>query len=520
MRGAGAMSGRTRGRLMGASAMALALVVAMAWAVASAPGSSADDDYHLASIWCAWAPEDAGCVIVNHPAPPDPDLVSVPDLAIQSSYCAAFHSETSGLCPYLSPDGTVAVPDPDTYQMRSNNGSYPDGFYDVMRLFVVDSAATSVVLMRMASALVCLALLVSAGLVSGWADRWRLWLYWLVGAVPMGLFVFASNNPSGVAVAGAAAVFPATLAALAQAPRGRRAWPAAALAAVAALLAVSSRNDAVYFCGLAVACAVVVNLTTRRHDLVRQVMVLAPVGAVLAVTYVTGAVGGLAGGAPASGRVAPTGKNIQDVLSFYVGGFATTLGWLDVPMPSLAWGSIALALGAAFGYGVGGLGRRRALAFGVTLGLALFLPVYMLENVGYGVGEWVQPRYLLPIVVIILGILALHGSDRGVRPTTSQLLWIAGLATVGHSVALHVLMRRYITGLDVGGFNLNEGLEWWWSVPVKPMTTWVVGSVAFAVLSVVLAVQAGVRSHPQPEPTAPQQEDATATIPATADAPS
>ena len=72
----------------------------------------------------------------------------------------------------------------------------------------------SLIAMRMASFAVCLALLVGSAAFLRGPDRWRVLLSWLVVSVPLGLFLYASTNPSGVAVAAVGATFAAMLAAL------------------------------------------------------------------------------------------------------------------------------------------------------------------------------------------------------------------------------------------------------------------------------------------------------------------
>jgi hypothetical protein len=51
-------------------------------------------------------------------------------------------------------------------------------------------------------------------------------------------------------------------------------------------------------------------------------------------------------------------------------------------------------------------------------------------------------------------------------------------------MALHTNIRRYVTGLDVNGVNLDASPEWWWDVPFTPMAVWFVGSVAFGLVLV------------------------------------
>lgn len=44
----------------------LAIAGLGAWAFASPAGSSPDDDYHLASIWCAQGERDSICELTEH----------------------------------------------------------------------------------------------------------------------------------------------------------------------------------------------------------------------------------------------------------------------------------------------------------------------------------------------------------------------------------------------------------------------------------------------------------------------
>ncbi len=479
----------------GLAAIALAVIVGCAWAVASPPGTSPDDDYHLSSIWCAWGTERSGCTELARPAPPEPITASVPDLAILSGFCTAFKPDVSAQCVYLQADGTLARPDPETFPIRSDNEAYPPGYYAAMRLLVTGSAETSIVVMRVVTFLWCLALFGLAGLVSRRSDRWRFLLYSAVMSVPLGWFIFASTNPSAWAVAGAAATYPATVAALRAAGGGQRFWPASLLGGAAVLTAVISRSDSLYFCGLAVACALIVGLRWEARLMPRQGLALGPVGLAL-----------LLGLAAAASPASPLGTsaspvsllgNVSNILTLYLGEFATLLGWMDTKMPSLVWGSIALAAGAILAMGIGGLRSRRALALGLVAAVGVVLPLLMLKASNASVGQLLQPRYLLPLVFLGVGLLA--ESEPGGRqdPNRQQALWLAALGAVAHALALHTLMRRYISGLDIGGLNLNASREWWWDVPIQPMTVWFVGSVTFTGLVVILALSASAPRTPQ-----------------------
>ncbi len=130
--------------------------------------------------------------------------------------------------------------------------------------------------------------------------------------------------------------------------------------------------------------------------------------------------------------------------------------------------------------------RRKAIGIaGVALMLWL-LPTYVLVRGGNVVGENVQPRYLLPLIVIA-GVLAMMPArGEAFRPSWLQLTIAGGVLAVAEAFALHVNIRRYVTGNDVNGWNLDAGAEWWWDLPFSPMAVWVIGALAFAGLLALL----------------------------------
>ncbi len=115
-----------------------------------------------------------------------------------------------------------------------------------------------------------------------------------------------------------------------------------------------------------------------------------------------------------------------------------------------------------------------------------FMPLYVLYGKSLRVGEWVQPRYLLPLFIIFVCV-ALFGFAKdhlGVNRLQASVVFAAvGFA---NSLAMRNNMRRYTTGIDEGGFNLNANIEWWWNIPFSPMLVWFAGSAAFALMLVGL----------------------------------
>jgi hypothetical protein len=121
----------------------------------------------------------------------------------------------------------------------------------------------------------------------------------------------------------------------------------------------------------------------------------------------------------------------------------------------------------------------------VALSLVV-VPMYILLHDGVVVGSYVQPRYIYPLIIIFGGV-AVVGFLRGnLGLGRLQLLVVGGGLAVANSVALHVNLRRYVTGVEMPGANLDVGIEWWWGGPITPMMVWAAGSAAFAMAIGVL----------------------------------
>ena len=68
----------------------------LGWVLASAPGASPDDDYHMASVWCPPPLESSGCVVVI--VEDGTPHVEVPDAVVNASTCYRFQPNISAGC--------------------------------------------------------------------------------------------------------------------------------------------------------------------------------------------------------------------------------------------------------------------------------------------------------------------------------------------------------------------------------------------------------------------------------------
>ena len=160
--------------------------VGISWSLSAPTGSSPDEDYHLASIWCPPGLASAEC----NPAESQGRLyVNVP-ITIVESTCYAHEPDVSGECTRRVDDNVLAR----TY--RVDNGSYPFGYYQLAHIFVTNDVNASVLALRflnvaIASTITFVLILAIPGEFLGPM------LLASIGAwTPAGLSYIASVNPS------------------------------------------------------------------------------------------------------------------------------------------------------------------------------------------------------------------------------------------------------------------------------------------------------------------------------------
>jgi hypothetical protein len=146
------------------------------------------------------------------------------------------------------------------------------------------------------------------------------------------------------------------------------------------------------------------------------------------------------------------------------------------------WAATAAFIVVGFA-GLGRLNWRKAISIIGVLTVLVCLPVYVLTVGGMTVGEALQPRYLLPLILLLSLLLVTMPPGAQMSLTRIQRATVLGALAIANLVALQVNLRRYVTGADQQGPNLDAGAEWWWSgVPFGPTAVWAVGVIAFSLL--------------------------------------
>lgn len=464
----------------------LALVAILSWGFASSVGSSPDDDFHLSSIWCGQGERDICGDAVN-----EGERSLYRDLMIDA-VCNAFNAEASASC---QGEDFGQNPDDVVETGRGNfDGLYPPVFYFVMSTFATEDIETSVLVMRSANAVIFV------GFVS--LLFWLLPLHrrqtlvWAIAVtiVPLGIWLIPSTNPSSWAILSAATLWVALLGMFESA--GRRRIALGAMAGVAVVIGAGARADAALYAGLSI--LLVLLLVLRRNRALLWPTVVALAFAALAGVLFLGAsqssaaTEGLGGPGGTENPAVLAIANLINVPALWAGiyGSGFGLGWLDTAMPAAVWFAGVGSLIAVLFVGIAARVPRKLIAVVVLLIVIWLYPTYLLVQSQSIVGANFQPRYLLPLLVVMAGFLLLQTPERPLVVTRIQVGIVVVALSFANALALHMTMRRYLTGTDVAGINLDADVEWWWNIPVSPMAVWIIGSLAFAGAMVGIASKA------------------------------
>jgi hypothetical protein len=444
----------------------------LAWGLSSPVGSSPDDDYHLPSIWCGQGARADLCVETT-----ESNSYLVPAKTFSNSACFAFKPNESGHCE--SSSKLESAP-----RVNLNQSLYPPIFYFVLSWFATVDVEFSVLMMRAFNAFIAVTLTTLVVALNKPNLRRIPIVTLAVSSVPLGVFVIASTNPSSWALLGTVLLFSSTLGFLTTPKRGHK-FALGAMSSVALVLASGSRSDAAIY---AIFAMVLAFLLTRSKNTISAIDYVALASWTLIAaaffSYSSQGLGALGGelGTPATQNTSQIISNLLHLPGLLTGVFGTYgLGWLDTNMPSTVWVSALFVFIAVLFSSIRRFTKRQIIVLLLATTAVFFVPMYLLTVNGLRVGEAVQPRYILPIIALLLSVALFKKSPKSKGIWSSFQLTILGLAlAAANGIALHTNIRRYVTGTDVTSLNLDVAVEWWWKgLFISPNLVWLTGSFFF-----------------------------------------
>jgi len=317
--------------------------------------------------------------------------------------------------------------------------------------------------------------------------------------VPLGLFIIPSTNPSSWALLAATMVWICMYGALTT--TGRQQVVLSALVVFGTFLGAGARADAGMFAVFGIGLAFVLGWRRRNRSLVPIIAAVISV-IISAVLYLSAQQGAsLVNGLPTGNPPLTAGQQITNLMGIpglWTGALGSWgLGWLDTLMPAIVPVFAAATFFAAIAIGIHRPSLRRTIALVIAIAALWGVPFVLLARSQAVIGSEVQPRYILPLMIILLGVAsadtsAVH-SWRGAR-----VIFAGAALSCAATVALHVNVTRYTKGTDDVTLDPGERMEWWWHLAPSPLSLVVAAGLAFAALFAILTWELYREGHGAP----------------------
>jgi len=465
------------------------LLVLLVWSISSPVGSSPDDDFHLSSAYCGQGIRKNLC------EPGSSQLERLVPYGIVHAHDCYQDPLKSAAC--LDTEGVLSNPAKEYFTPNTRN-LYPKLFYYASSFLAGTNVRVSVAFMRLLNIFIVFSLFAFTYLTVSEKLRKALLLSWCFTSVPLGLFLMASNNPSSWEIA-AVSVFWVNVCSFFQNKTRRGKVVSALGSVVSTIIAVGARADSGAFLCVALVLSLFYSWPHIEKSLRKVIAVISIV--LIPVLIWTMSAGSqssvIQNGLTGTGRLRPIQgvlqHNLENIVNLIFGSFGLNgsnsklgnLGWFNTPIPPTASLLVLLTFVtfAVFLFSKNDIrGKISMISISIVL---VVLPLRVLQIDHMYVGDWFQPRYILPLLYILIGFGAVFAKKIEL-PKDLQLIAVLSL-TFAHSLCLHACIRRYMSDYtsDFGAdfFLLNHHILWWSNFGPSPIFIWGLGSVSFGVFA-------------------------------------
>ena len=484
-----------------------AILLALIWSFSSPLGSSADEDFHLGSIWCA-AGDSVICAVDG--SGDSPRYLVTAEVAGESCYLRGYlnASQTSANCLNWKSQEQDPIA---TYRVNNIAGYYPPMFYRTMHTFASGDPARSVIVMRIANGALAVLIIGSLLLTSQRWLRRPLALALVVGLVPFGVFFISSVNPSSWAIVGVVSFWAFLLAWLASDQVLSRIGIVRLIGlGLSGALVVSSRSDAALYAGVTTAVALLIAWPKVRIHAKRLWVLVIPVPfLVWGLAFRFNSLAGLVGFVPTTQTdrsgleavgavVGDLIRNAAEIPAFLAGAlganapnfdqssaFLYGIGSVDIRMPSmLPLITVGMVLSVLFA-SMRTLSKRRALGIALLLGALTLVPLMATSRFAYQYSY--APRTIYPLLLASIAIALMVFPWRKLELSKVQVTLLAIGFSVANAVALLTTVRRYTNGQSETWLSFFFTPEWWWDFGPSPQVVVLIGSLAGVGVAIGLA---------------------------------
>jgi hypothetical protein len=430
---------------------ALSFCISASWAIASPPGSSPDEDAHLTTAWCMSKYGMSDCL-------------EVPLRVVESGKCFFLDADNLPTC-----ENVIKKSEVTPERLLTKNI-----YYKVLGYFVnQDDIDLSIIKMRMINALLSSIVLMIVILLSTKNVSNATIMGWLIVNVPLGFFIISSINSSSWPYIFTSALFP-----LLYNIFKKDLWSIHVIFKfffIMILFYISSqvRVDVLLFLVIYLVTFIPILFSSdfnekRTLKFLKNKKILSGFSFILSI-FLLKETWNRSRQVEFRQYEISDWENFTRLPSIITGIFGSWgLGSLEVRMPSITFIiAITVVLSIIFlSFKYANSSEIQALVNLIIFAFAI--PFFVLVRSNLRVGEWVQPRYILPIFygIIMLSLLILLRHLN--RHNIYTLIVTSFLITLAYAFAFYTTLRRYTIGLSAYDFNLVNESSWWWSFVYVP----------------------------------------------------
>jgi hypothetical protein len=163
-------------------------------------------------------------------------------------------------------------------------------------------------------------------------------------------------------------------------------------------------------------------------------------------------------------------ENLSGVPSLITGVFGGWgLGSLETVMPAITFiVSFVTVLSIIF-IALREINISESISLGLLSFFGFIVPLFVLVRSNLRVGEWLQPRYIVPIFYVLLALsLVIIFKTLVTHKLMIFINFIFLMSTITFITSLHTVYRRYTVGLDKYTLTFREPDSWWWNFNYLP----------------------------------------------------
>ena len=424
----------------------LSFLILLGWAVGSPPGSSPDEDLHLTSSWCYSKYQGATCE-------------TVPLRLVEVGKCYFKDSGIIATCEKSIPKDEV-----------SPERIYSDkSYYHFLANFVsLDSIDKSTVQMRIANSFFSSISILVIVLLTSRLIYLPIIFSWLVVNIPLGFFLISSVNPSSWLYIFSFLFLPLTYRIFAEKNQPYLFMTKLLILGLTFLLSLNARPDTLLFASIFGITLLPVIFSSEVKKLRTRIAIY--LLTLFISTYLILSIWSRSNLVNFRESKISSWEIVTSLPSIITGVFGGWgLGSLETTMPPVTYvGSFVIVLALLF-YGLRFVNLPEAVSI-FLIGLFVFIvPFFVLLRSNLRVGEWLQPRYILPIFYVLIG-LSLIVIFRSFHEKSLLIIvnLIFFLSSITFTFSLHTFYRRYVAGLDNFNLFFEKTNSWWWEFSIFP----------------------------------------------------